>query len=150
VNLRAVTRREGGNRYCGPAVVSVLAGVDTDEAARRFREVSGRPAIRGTSTTEMRRVLGAFGLALVTQPKRPAGWVGPGLTLAGWLRFAREDRTPGRVFLVVAGRHWQLISGRRYVCGITREVVSIRDERVKRRARVTEVYEVQRAAGGAS
>ena len=42
----------------------------------------------------------------------------------------------------MAGCHWQLVSGRRYTCGRIREIVSIRDKRVKRRARVAEVYEL--------
>jgi hypothetical protein len=55
---------------------------------------------------------------------------------------SKEDRTPGRVFLIAAGWHWQIVSGRRYTCGRIREIVSIKDKRVKRRARVAEVYEL--------
>jgi len=65
-----------------------------------------------------------------------------GITLARWLKLSVKHRTEGRVFLVVAGWHWQLISGRRYTCGRIRDIVSIRDKRVKRRARVAEVYEL--------
>ena len=46
------------------------------------------------------------------------------------------------MYLLVAGNHYQLVRGRRYVCGITKDIVSIKDKKVKRRARVTEVYEL--------
>ena len=55
---------------------------------------------------------------------------------------SKIDRTEGRVFLIAAGHHWQLVSGRRYTCGRIREIVSIKDKQVKRRARVAEVYEL--------
>ena len=66
-----------------------------------------------------------------------------GVTLAGWLKHTVKDRDANRVFLIVAGWHWQLVQGRRYVCGLTGDIVSIRDKRVKRRARVAEVYELR-------
>ena len=44
--------------------------------------------------------------------------------------------------MIVAGNHWQIVTGRRYICGIVGDLVSIKDKRVKRRARVTEVFEL--------
>ena len=64
------------------------------------------------------------------------------MTLAGWLKGTVKERTADRVFLIVAGWHWQLVQGRRYVCGIVGDVVSIKDKKIKRRARVAEVYEL--------
>ncbi len=51
-------------------------------------------------------------------------------------------RTSGRVFLIVAGNHFQLVEGRRYVCGRTRDIVSVRSKLVKRRCRVETVHEL--------
>ena len=65
-----------------------------------------------------------------------------GITLAKWLQLSVRHRTKGRVFLISAGHHWQLVSGRKYTCGRIREIVSIKDKRVKRRARVAGVYEL--------
>jgi hypothetical protein len=38
------------------------------------------------------------------------------------------------------------VQGRRYVCGIVGDVVSIKDKKIKRRARVAEVYELTMTA----
>jgi hypothetical protein len=65
-----------------------------------------------------------------------------GPTLAAWLRHTVKERTAKRVFLIVAGHHFQLVQGRRIVCGILKEPTSVRDKRVKRRARVSNVYEL--------
>jgi hypothetical protein len=65
-----------------------------------------------------------------------------GPTLAGWLKATVKERTADRVFLIIAGWHWQLVQGRRIVCGILGSPTSVRDKRVKRRARVANVYEL--------
>lgn len=137
MKLKPIQRRKGQNRYCGPAVISFIAGIDTDEAAHLIRHQTGKRAVRGTHTYQVRDALRALGYIMKTV--RVQGKP----TLAGWLRSTVEDRKPGKVFLVAAGNHWQLITGRRYACGIVGDIVSIKHEKVKRRARVTEVYEIQ-------
>ena len=124
------------NRYCGPAVISAVTGMNTGEAARLIRSVSGQRAVRGAHTTHVRRAMKLCGIQSIYQRCTPK------ITLAAWLRESKTSRTTGRVFLVVAGHHFQLIEGRRYVCGRTRDIVSIKDKQVKRRARVEEVYEL--------
>ena len=134
-----------GNKYCGPAVISSLLKIDTGEAARRIRSlphIGDRPAVKGTYPWEIIAVLERSGL-FTDQIFQAIGRI-KAPTLAAWLRDSKDIRTAGRVFLVIAGNHWQLISGRRYVCGKTREIVSIRDKRIKRRARVTRVWEITR------
>ena len=143
IQLKAITDGKDKNRYCGPSVISALTDLTTGEAARLVRKQSGRPRITGTSTNQVLDGLRACNI-------KAYRWQKPGVrfnrktgpTLAGWLRMSQEDRTPGRVFLIVAGWHWQLVSGRRYTCGRIREIVSIKDKKVKRRARVAEVYEL--------
>jgi hypothetical protein len=140
VKLHPINRGPRDNRYCGPAVVSFITGKNTSEVATfiRNRYRNGK-AIRGTYDYEIDGALSALGYHLK--------WVnisGFQPTLAGWLKADKHLRSAGRVFLVNAGKHWQLISGRKYACGRIGEIVSIRDSRVKRRCRVKDVWEVSR------
>jgi len=143
IKLGAITDGKDKNRYCGPSVISALTDLTTGEAARLIRKQNGRSTIRGSYTHEVLDALQACNIKY-TRWKKPGVRLSrtTGPTLAGWLKMSKADRTPGRVFLIVAGWHWQLVSGRRYTCSRIREVVSIKDKRVKRRARVSEVYEL--------
>lgn len=140
------TAKADKNRYCGPSVISAITGMATGEAARLIRTISGVKSVKGTSTRQVRDALRdcnidmqrySFGMALSRS-------TGP--TLAAWLRATVKERNADRVFLIVAGWHWQLVQGRRYVCGIVGDVVSIKDKKIKRRARVAEVYELTMTA----
>lgn len=142
LKFQPATHGKDKNRYCGPAVISCLTGMTTGEAARLIRSVTGRASVKGTHSYELKDALRRCGVEMKPLPvagvvanKRP--------TLAAWLRATKDLRRPGLVLLVSAGHHWQLISGRRYVCGRLAEVVSVRDARVKRRARVRAVYTVK-------
>lgn len=135
-----------GNRYCGPAVISAIAHIGTAEAASVIRGVTGKRFVKGTSYSACRQALRQLGfltkpivdpLSCLDDFQKP--------TLAKWLREHKSKRTTGRVFLICAGHHWFAVTGRRYVCGIVKEIVSIKDPRVKRRARVARAYEVVRA-----
>jgi len=129
------------NRYCGPAVLSIMSGITTGEASRLIRNLFPYVhAVRGTSTGQISQAFAALKISMDKIAYRKAQGRNP--TLAGWLKQTVEERTPGRVFLIVAGNHWQIVTGRRYICGIVKELVSIKDKQVKRRARVTEVFEL--------
>ena len=140
------------NQFCGPSVISAMTALTTGEAARLIRKQSGRKRVTGTYSREVMNAFKSCNIKMMPlnhslnytrmlqQKSRLNRTTGP--TLAAWLKMSKEDRTAGRVFLVVAGWHWQLVSGRRYTCGRVREIISIRDKRVKRRARVSEVYEL--------
>lgn len=132
------------NRFCGPAVISAITGMTTGEAAAQLRAFTNRRMITGTGTWEVQNILLNNGIRM--RDVRHYWDVKfnrtDGVTLAGWLKASVKDRDAKRVFLVVAGWHWQLVQGRRYVCGLTGDIVSIRDKRVKRRARVAEVFEL--------
>jgi hypothetical protein len=140
IRLRDVDHpKTGGNRYCGPAVISALTGLDTGETAALLRHVTGKRSIKGTSHWSVRRALALCGIDTLPNARgdfRP--------TLARWHRWAREAGlfTGDAVWLIVAGNHWQAVTARRYVCGRIGKIVSIRDERVKRRARVDAAYRV--------
>ena len=143
LKLGTITDGKDKNRYCGPSAISALTDLTTGEAARLIRKQSGRKVIKGTHTYEVLKALTACNIKADRWRRegvRLNRTNGP--TLAAWLRLTKKDRTPGRVFLLVAGWHWQLVSGRRYTCGRIRDIVSIRDKRVKRRARVCEVWEL--------
>ena len=124
------------NNYCGPAVISAVTGMTTGEAARLIRHVSGQKMVKGSHIFHVLRALSLCNIQNVktTVVTRP--------TLAQWLKGSKDVRTSGRVYLIVAGNHFQLVEGRRYVCGRTRDIVSVRSKLVKRRCRVETVHEL--------
>lgn len=140
MKIYAVDNPNKGNSYCGPAVVSSIARITTDEAARIIRSITGERAVRGTSHGTISAALSAVGF--LTREVSRYTEAGTRPTLACWLRENKNQRTTGRVFLIDAGRHWQLVSGRKYVCGMTQAIVSVRHPKVKRRARVRRAFEV--------
>ena len=143
LKLRPVDHGRDKNRYCGPSVISAVTNLTTGEAARLIRIQSGKRSVKGTSTLNVRQALQVCGIDMVWSPAPEHFCYGrsSGITLAHWLRLTHGTRAE-RVFLIVAGQHWQLISGNRYVCGVVGDIVSIKDKKVKRRARVSEVYEL--------
>lgn len=154
------------NRYCGPAALSIVTGMTTGEAARLLRHVTGKPSIKGTNNRSMRDAFARCGILMKSIYKGPAvstikvptlaagqrvaavrtkdlgKRIDKRLTLAAWFRATSELRSAGRVFLVSAGRHWQIVSGRRFVCGQTKAIVGFDHDKVHRRARVDEVFEL--------
>ena len=139
------TTKSDRNRYCGAAVVSSITGMTTGEAARLVRHLSGVRSVKGTTIRQIRDAFNACGVQFNRFEPVKFGMRfnrTNGVTLTGWLRGTVKYRNAERVFLVVAGQHWQLVQGRRYVCGLTKEIVSIKDKKVKRRARVSYVYEL--------
>lgn len=153
------------NRYCGPSALSILTGQDTGECARVIRLLSQVRSVMGTYPDQLIDALYYFGFKVTGANYPPLGdhWyrdsearqstiarlteskrmMKRAPTLAAWLKQTKDIRTSGRVFLVIAGWHWQVISGRRYACGLTGDIVSIKDA-PKRRARVTGVWEVSK------
>lgn len=145
VNIKSVnhgTTRADRNRYCGPSVISAVTGMTTGEAARLIRHVGGRKSVKGSYVSEVTRALEMCNIKSTYQNFGLKLGRSKGPTLAAWLRHTVKERTAKRVFLIVAGWHYQLVQGRRIVCGILGDPTSIRDKRVKRRARVAKVYEL--------
>ena len=53
---------KGDNNFCGPAVISALAGISTNEAANRIQKLRGNTYdIRGVYLNELKLVLEALG-----------------------------------------------------------------------------------------
>lgn len=142
--LKPVKRAaKGHNGYCGPAALSIIAGVDTAEASAVIRHVGRKRSVKGTSHLEIITSLNLLGYHVSSAAKINPLTPKANPTLAAWLK---SDQRDGKtLYLVVAGHHWQVVQGRRYCCGITKDIVSIRDAKVKRRARVTAVYRVEYA-----
>lgn len=139
MKLHPVTHGPRKNRFCGPAALSAISGKLTDVTAKTLRDVSGRRSITGTTQNEMWCAAEALGFRLIPSSLSPRG-----VTLAEWLR--RVERPEGRLFLVSAGNHWVVISGRRFVCGRTGEIVDFKHPKVKRRARVKATFIVVEAS----
>lgn len=112
--------------------------MQSGEAARLLRKVSGRTKITGCHTHHLRS---AFELCNVTVSYVP-NWRDGAKTLGQWLKASASWRRR-KAYLVVAGNHFQLVQGRSYVCGITKDVVSQKHPKVKRKARIEEVYELR-------
>ena len=101
-----VRKLKKGNSYCGPAVVSILTGVNTDEAARVIRSCGYRLIVKASSTGEITRTLEKFGLQCHLRP-----W-GDFL-----INYARKPGT----FLVLYRHHWAIVGNGKYVCSHHRE-----------------------------
>ena len=145
INIKPVnhgTTKADKNRYCGPSAISAVTGMTTGEAARLLRHVSGSKAIKGSSVMDVTSALEMCNIKCTYQTFGLKLGRSKGPTLAAWLRHTVKERTAKRVFLIVAGWHYQVVQGRRIVCGILKEPTSVRDKRVKRRARVSNVYEL--------
>jgi hypothetical protein len=142
LKLRAVSHPKGdANQFCGPSAISALTGMSSGEAARLLRHVTRRKAIKGASTSSVQRALALCGVRQID------GWnFRQPTTLAAWLRSTAGTRG-GRIFLIVAGNHFQVVSGNRYVCGRTGAVVGLDDPKVKRRARMDRVMELDAPSG---
>ncbi|WP_432263032.1 hypothetical protein [Cupriavidus sp. TMH.W2] len=102
-----------GNSFCGPAVIALLSGLVTKDAALLVRHVKGDPTpVRGTTTSQVAKVLRLLGISMVADRRAPATG-----TLATWV--ARHG-APHDTFLVAAGHHWILVHGRDHVaCSLT-------------------------------
>lgn len=142
--LKPVKRAaKGHNRYCGPAALSIITGIDTAEASAVIRFVNKKRSVQGTHDWEIIKSLNLLGYHVSSAAKLNPLTPKTNPTLAAWLK---SDQRDGKaLYLVVAGNHWQVVQGRRYCCGLSSNIVSIRDAKVKRRARVTAVYRIEHA-----
>ena len=145
INIKPVnhgTTKADKNRYCGPSAISIVTGMTTGEAARLLRHVSGRKSIKGTYTSEVTDALERCNIKAIYRDFGLRLSYSKGPTLARFLKHTVKERNAKRVFLISAGRHWQVIQGRRIVCGILKEPTSVRDKSVRRRKRVNKCYEL--------
>ena len=57
----------GFNKYCGPAVLSILTGYDTDQCARFIRRVNGQYNVTGVTPSHLLQAAGLMGFDLETR-----------------------------------------------------------------------------------
>lgn len=122
VALRVIRRAERShNRYCGPAVIASLTGLDTAESARLIRRANGKKSVKGVNGFEMSRALGAAGFEVRWYNDRQAvdciseSWPKGGLTLQRWIRDTEALRHAHRALVVAVGGHWIAVAGGHYV-----------------------------------
>lgn len=123
----------GQNRYCGPAAISIISGIDTTRAAKLIRQVSGKVMVCGVAVCHMRSALFKLGYEI-----RSVKYVGK--TLAQWLS---SDRSLTAMYLVESGLHYSIVQGDQYCCGQTKKVVHI-SKAAHRRSHMENVWEVVR------
>lgn len=128
--------KRGLNSYCGPAILSYLTGIPTHVAARHIRRHSGQRAVRSCGIHFLRLALKDFGYHTSDELNVR------GLTINQWLKKYDKKRTPQRVYLVLAGRHFYLFKGQEYICGLVNKPTSIKNKSLKRRSRIYSVHEV--------
>ena len=142
MKIQAVRKAaKGHNRFCGPAALSIVTGIDTAQAAALIRKTSNVRSVMGTSLYQMIRAYNALGYHLTSAAKVNPFDRKSNPTLAAWLKETASTRG-NDVFLIAAGRHWQIVQGRRFCCGLTQKPVSLTHEKVKRRARVRGVWKI--------
>lgn len=112
---------KGENRYCGPAALSIIARIDTTEAATLLRKISGKKSICGVSNLLLVEALRQLGFRCNREPllkDRP--------TLRWWAenKLGRFDDSTS-LFLVSVSRHYAVYQEGNYCCGITRSVVPL-------------------------
>jgi hypothetical protein len=126
---------QNGNKFCGPSIVSALAGIGTKEAAAVIRAQTGSTkAVKGTHSGEIREALRALGFSMQALPPLAVK-----VSLREWV--VRYPQSAQSTFLVVAGRHWIVTQGTQAVCGLTIEPVQV-DAHPHARRRVTSVYKL--------
>ena len=133
LQIRAVVK--GQNRYCGPAAVSIISGIDTTRAARLLRQVSGKKMICGVHNHHVSAALKRLGYEL-----RPVQ-IERGITFAHWC----INRDSAALYLISAGNHYSIVQGDRYCCSQTVSLVPV-SEAPHRRARMRSLWTVHRVA----
>lgn len=141
IALHPVNRAKRGNRYCGPACISILTGLDTTDCARLLRFTSGQRAIYGIGMPYMKPALRLLGYTVqevhnwrgIPAHKRP--------TLSQWGKTRANEGS----YLISAGHHWSLVHGGMYACGVSRKPVPFVDSPY-RRTRVAQVWALTRHA----
>lgn len=104
----------GKNRYCGPAAISAVTGVSTDEAAAVTRMLTGRRSVKGMHDGEMVRALQALGCRVeeVGRAVRETQRSGKTrrLTLQEWLDRRAERERKSLMVAIVTG-HFVAVKG---------------------------------------
>jgi hypothetical protein len=118
-----------GNHYCGPAVISAVAGIGTKEAAALIRQRTGRARVTGTHWHELQGVLSALGYGMdgVRIPLNSAAAYKT-VNMRTWGAAVAKGKA---VYLLHVGPkkggHWVLVQGRHAICSRTGNLVALDD-----------------------
>lgn len=129
-SLRIRPVKKGSNRYCGPAALSIITGMDTDRTAKLIREISGQRFVKGTAYGTMIWALEKLGYSCLRLPADK-------MTLVQFVNMVDQDK----MFLICAGNHYSIVQGRRYCCGQTKAVVEV-DGIPHPKSRITKACEI--------
>tara|TARA_R110000824_G_scaffold147723_2_gene317242 strand:+ start:280 stop:951 length:672 start_codon:yes stop_codon:yes gene_type:complete len=126
------------NKFCGPAALSAITGMDTATAAREIRSRSGQGIVKGSAPRHVLAVLASLGYH-----SKEVFHCYHGGDFREWAAETAEERGD-QVYLLVAGNHFRVVQGDKYVCGLTRAIVDIKDAPVSARcnAKTTEIYRI--------
>lgn len=124
------------NKYCGPAALSILTGIDTGQAAAVLRLVGGRERIRGAFYYEMTRALDRLGYKPVVEalPHR--------MTFGQW---ARLPRPADAIYLIESGHHYRVVQGQQVCCSLVQKPVALADDQRLQR-RINAVWRIEAVA----
>jgi hypothetical protein len=128
--------KTGHNRFCGPGALSMILQIDTAEAAKLLRKVSGKQRIAGTHVGHMKNALRERGCRVVEVPVRDTP------TLAEWLRLNPISQRSSNIYLITAGTHFVVVQGRLGGCNQTGGPGPLSAMK-KRRARVSHVIRIE-------
>tara|TARA_Y100000004_G_scaffold7330_1_gene8240 strand:- start:56 stop:898 length:843 start_codon:yes stop_codon:yes gene_type:complete len=124
----------GKNRWCGPGAIAILTGVTTDDASRMIRAITGKRSCTGTPTKVLREVLRQCGIDS-NRVDEYGGGRKP--TLNQWVE---QGNSQGGTYLVVAGNHFQILTGDLFVDNQVKEPTAFEDLKKGKRRRVEETF----------
>jgi hypothetical protein len=136
LTIRPVVK--GSNRYCGPAAISIISGIDTGRAAALIRNLTGKRMVCGLSNSHLKLALNRLGYELRSVQLNRDIAVG---TYARWLDSSNRDTSA--LYLVSAGRHYSMVQGNQYCCSQTVQIVAT-DEMPHRRSYIQQIWTVHK------
>jgi hypothetical protein len=127
-----------GNKFCGPSAIAAILGTGTQRAAQVIRQTSGARQVKGTTSNQMRMAFAHFNVRMDRQRGELAA--NHRERFDAWAKRTHADRGD-RIYLVAAGRHWRVVQGWNYVCGIV-PVVTTMAHAYKPKSQVSCVFEI--------
>lgn len=119
----------GKNRYCGPAVISAITGISSDDVGAILRVSNpSRGAVKGMHNREIIHVINELGGRAEQVPKKLGR-----RTLQAWME-ERTGEERNKFFVVVASSHYLLVHRDLVLCSVVkREWVNILSHPYRRR-----------------
>jgi len=91
----------GKNRYCGPYAIGYLAGINSDEAAKAIRKVSGQRAVKMTYSNHISPALTNLGI------KHKTKWFWPDPVT--WKKWRNNFMRGKGLYLVLITGHFIIV-----------------------------------------